>query len=223
MEMPDELRFAGCVSEPLGLIWIKGESSITSVRLRRALSSWPRIHRGPEPPKQVPSVVICCSPERVDAPRLVSEATRIHTLFPTAAVLVLSPCLDVGLARAALRAGARGFLHTGMLPEHITRALSVASKGEIVLPRELLEAVVEEERGPDLSDLRPRQREILEVAAEGLSNAQIARRLFLSESTVKQHLTAAYKTLGVKNRRQALVLIRRSGFFRTTGYLTRSA
>ncbi len=53
---------------------------------------------------------------------------------------------------------------------------------------------------------------ILEMVAEGLSNAQIAKRLYLSESTIKQHLRAAYKTLGVKKRNQAarLMMLRRS-------------
>ncbi len=51
--------------------------------------------------------------------------------------------------------------------------------------------------------LSARQREILELVAEDLSNAQIARRLFITESTVKQHLHKAYKILGVRNRRAA--------------------
>jgi DNA-binding CsgD family transcriptional regulator len=55
--------------------------------------------------------------------------------------------------------------------------------------------------------LSPRQREILELVAEGLPNAQIARRLFITESTVKQHLHKAYKILGVRNRREAAKFI----------------
>jgi DNA-binding NarL/FixJ family response regulator len=52
--------------------------------------------------------------------------------------------------------------------------------------------------------------EILEMVAEGLSNAQISKRLYVSESTVKQHLRLAYKALGVKNRNQAARLVLRS-------------
>jgi DNA-binding NarL/FixJ family response regulator len=55
-----------------------------------------------------------------------------------------------------------------------------------------------------------RQREILEHLSEGLTNAQIAKRLFLTESTVKQHLRQAYKALGVSNRTEAARLIRNS-------------
>jgi DNA-binding NarL/FixJ family response regulator len=68
-----------------------------------------------------------------------------------------------------------------------------------VLPRELLKQLVAEmvaeERPPDLSGLGSRKREDLELVAKRLSNAQIAKRLYLSESTVKQHLRIAYRAL----------------------------
>jgi DNA-binding NarL/FixJ family response regulator len=56
--------------------------------------------------------------------------------------------------------------------------------------------------------LSTRQWETLELAAEGLPNAQIARRLFITESTVKQHLRKAYSTLGIRSRREAARLFR---------------
>jgi DNA-binding CsgD family transcriptional regulator len=64
---------------------------------------------------------------------------------------------------------------------------------------------VDEESGPDSRThlLSARQQEILELVAKELSNAQIAQRLFVTESTVKQHLYKAYKILGVRNRREA--------------------
>jgi DNA-binding NarL/FixJ family response regulator len=74
----------------------------------------------------------------------------------------------------------------------------------------LVSEMAAKEREPDLSGLSPRKVEILEMVAEGLSNAQIAKRLYLSESTVKQHLRSAYKALGVKNRNQAARLVRNS-------------
>jgi DNA-binding NarL/FixJ family response regulator len=61
----------------------------------------------------------------------------------------------------------------------------------------------------DLDTLSVRQREILGYVVEGLSNAEIARRLYLSESTIKQHLRAAYKLVGVSNRTEAANLFRR--------------
>jgi DNA-binding NarL/FixJ family response regulator len=80
-----------------------------------------------------------------------------------------------------------------------------------VVPRDLLKELLVDEPPVDLSStLRPRKREILELVAKGLSNAEIARRLYLSESTIKQHLRGAYKALGVKNRTEAARVFRRS-------------
>jgi DNA-binding NarL/FixJ family response regulator len=124
---------------------------------------------------------------------------------------VLGSSVNLPLARRALRAGARGFLHATMSPEQVGRALSVALKGEVVVPRELLRELLVEEPSVDLSSvLGPRKREILELVTKGLSNAEVARRLYLSESTVKQHLRGAYKALGVKNRTEAARVFRRS-------------
>jgi DNA-binding NarL/FixJ family response regulator len=60
----------------------------------------------------------------------------------------------------------------------------------------------------DLTVLTSRQREIMGLVGEGLSNAQIAQRLFVTESTIKQHLRTAYKALNVRNRVQAARLLR---------------
>ena len=124
---------------------------------------------------------------------------------------MLCPRPDPEVARTALRSGARGFVHAGMPPEQLARAIEVASRGETVVPRGLLDLLIASEAPAALLDgLTARQREILGLVSEGLSNAQIAGRLFLSESTVKQHLSAAYKTLRVKNRAQAARVFRRS-------------
>ncbi len=104
-----------------------------------------------------------------------------------------------------------GLLGAGMRPEQVLRAVRAALRGETVLPRALLAEWVDEHRPPDLKVLlSARQREILGLLAEGATNAQIAGRLFLSESTVKQHLRAAYKALNVSNRTEAAKLIRDS-------------
>ncbi len=123
-------------------------------------------------------------------------------------IMVFGLHLDLALARSALKSGARGFIHAGMAPGQIVRALEVASEGEIVAPRQLLEYMIATEEFADLDILSARQREILDLVSEGLTNAQIAKRLFLTESTVKQHLRSAYKVLGVSNRTEAVRLIR---------------
>lgn len=196
------------------LMWIKSSaSSVLSIGLERALKKrGTRIHRGPEPPLSDPSVVVY-SPAGKDE-NVASEVQELKELAPEAAIVVFGTSADLSLARAAVQAGASGFLHVGMPPEQITRALKKAHNGEEVLPRELLGGLVAEmvakEQGPDLSGLGARKVEILEMVAEGFSNSQIAKELYLSESTIKQHLRKAYKALGVKNRNQAARLMRRS-------------
>jgi DNA-binding NarL/FixJ family response regulator len=194
------------------LIWVKGNASIASVGLATTLKAEFRVHRGALPPAaETPSAVVCCLEGTEDDEDVASLVRTIKAAAPEAAVLVLSPSLELPHIGAAVSAGARGFLHPGVPPAQLARALSVVLRGEMALPRELLETAVKwlnkRREGADLSVLSERKLEILELVAEGLSNAQIARRLFVSESTVKQHLRAAYKALGAKNRREASSIV----------------
>ncbi len=137
------------------------------------------------------------------------EVTALQGLVPDASIVVLGLSSgDLPLAHAALRAGARGFLHLEMQPSQIARALRLACQGEVVFPRNMVTHLIGEETPPELPALTARQREILELVGEGLTNAQIARRLFLAECTVKQHLRGAYKVLDVGSRVQAVALLR---------------
>lgn len=155
-----------------------------------------------------PSVIVVHADEIEDVCDGLERAEQRNPEIP---VVVFSIHISYPLAQAALRRGARGFIHAGMQPAQIVRALKVAAQGEIAVPRELVESLVKGEEGsPDLDALTPRQREILELVADGLSNAQIGKHLFLSESTIKQHLRSAYKILSVKNRTEAARLIRGS-------------
>ena len=200
----------------LGAVWIKGNtSSLVSVGLEITLKkSRMRVHRGPETPQDAAPSVIVYSLDDGGEEHLTSGVGRLKELAPGAAVVVFAASANLSLARAAVLAGADGFLHSGMPPEQIVRALHKAQEGEEVLPREVLTGLVKEmmakEREPDLYSLGSRKVEILEMVAEGLSNAQIAKRLYLSESTIKGHLKSAYKALGVKNRNQAARLVRRN-------------
>jgi DNA-binding NarL/FixJ family response regulator len=151
--------------------------------------------------------VILCPSVGEDISQAVKDV-RAHPPDPLLVVFGLYP--DLAFAQAALKSGARGFIHSEMAPEQIVRALKVVLQGKLVAPRDLLEYMIMDEQPPDLSGLSVRQREILELLSEGLTNAQIAKRLFLTESTVKQHLRSAYKALGVSNRTEAARLIRNS-------------
>jgi DNA-binding NarL/FixJ family response regulator len=163
---------------------------------------------GTGPPGEVPSSVILYASGYED----LSESSERHREVSQdkPPILVFGPHLDLPLARDALRTGASGFVHARMMPNQLLRAVAVATKGELVAPRELHKYVLSEEEPANLGHLSARQREILGYVVEGLSNAEIARRLFLTESTIKQHLRAAYKLLGVNNRTEAANLFRRS-------------
>jgi DNA-binding NarL/FixJ family response regulator len=191
----------------LGLVWIDCFRSIVSAGLVRALEKRARVHQGLKPPGVATSCIVIFA----NSPEGLSERLEFYReLSPDAPpVVVFSPQLDLPLAYDALQAGASGFVHAEMMPDQLVRALEVASKGELVAPRELLRYMLTKEQSGDLAALSGRQREILGYVVEGLSNAEIGRRLYLSESTIKQHLRSAYKLLGVSNRTEAANLFRR--------------
>jgi len=194
---------------PLGLVWVDCPRSVVSAGLVRALEKRATVHQGLKPPRDVPSCIILCANSREG---LSERLVFYKDLSPDAPpVVVFSPQLDLPLARDALRAGASGFVHAEMMPDQLVRALAVATRGDLVAPRELLRYVLTKDHPGDLDTLSVRQREILGYVVEGLSNAEIGRRLYLSESTIKQHLRAAYKLLGVSNRTEAANLFRRRG------------
>jgi DNA-binding NarL/FixJ family response regulator len=190
----------------LGLVWVDCPRSVVSAGLVRALENRATVHQGLKPPRDVPSCIILCANNN----KGVSERVEFYQeLSPDAPpVVVFGPQLDLPLARDSLQAGASGFVHAEMMPDQLVRALAVAARGELVAPRELLRYVLSEDMPSNLGALSARQREILGYVVEGLSNAEIGRRLYLSESTIKQHLRAAYKLLGVSNRTEAANLFR---------------
>jgi DNA-binding NarL/FixJ family response regulator len=193
---------------PQSTIWLDcAPPSVVIVGLKRTLEQRARVRVGQGDPGNGPSSIIVCAK---DAKYATERVRHLKARDPEASVLIFAPQVDLPLARAALRAGANGYIHAGMRPEHISRAVEVAARGELVVPRKLLEFMLTSEEPADLQMLSARQREVLGLVVEGLSNAEIGKRLYLSESTIKQHLRAAYKLLGVKNRNEAAKLIRDS-------------
>src|SRR5829696_4338476 len=104
----------------------------------------------------------------------------IRELYPGVPLLVLGSRLDLALACAALKNGADGFVHAQMHPAQVLRAVEVVQKGELAAPRQLLRYFLSQNENPKIGELSARQREILEMVVEGLSNAEIAARLYLS-------------------------------------------
>jgi DNA-binding NarL/FixJ family response regulator len=119
----------------------------------------------------------------------------------------------------ALRAGASGFVLKEAPPEEILEAVHVVARGDALIAPAVTRAVIEElGRRPVRSDLQakleeltPRERQVLELLASGLSNAEIAQQLFVGEGTVKTHVAHMLAKLDVRDRVQAVVFAFESG------------
>ncbi|MPV37993.1 response regulator transcription factor [Georgenia subflava] len=136
--------------------------------------------------------------------------------FPEVAVLVLSMHADDDAVLGALRAGARGYLLKGADRDEIARAvLTVAGGGTVYGPevgRRLSELLAL--RGPAVRpfpDLTPREEQVLSLVATGLGNHEIARRLGLSEKTVRNNVAATLAKLQVRDRAAAVARARDAG------------
>jgi DNA-binding NarL/FixJ family response regulator len=142
----------------------------------------------------------------LEMPRLDGiEATRqIKAGHPDIAVVILTSFSDRERILRALDAGAAGYLLKDVEPDELARAIHAAAGGDVPLDpiaaRALLSARTTVSPGDALSE---REREVLSMVAEGLPNKLIARRLSLSEKTVKAHLTNIFRQIGVTDRTQA--------------------
>ncbi len=190
----------------LGVVWIYCPYPVVAAGLGSVFEEIAGVHLGSSAPDD--GVVPSCAIFDTDGAEGLSEGIRrIREVGAGIPILIFSLRMDLPLARAALRLGAQGFIHAGMELDQVARAAEVAAGGEIVVPRKLLEYLIANEEPADLDALTPRQREILGLVTKGYSNARIAKDLFLSESTVKQHLRATYKILGVSDRKEAARLV----------------
>jgi DNA-binding NarL/FixJ family response regulator len=195
--------------KPLRLVWVVSSSySITAAGLKQVLEGKAEVHIGGESCAGSPSCVVLYAGGGMEESCL-DAIGGIRALYPGVPLLVFGSQLDLALAWATLKNGADGFVHAQMDPAQVLRAVEVVHKGELAAPRQLLRwHLLSQNENPKIGDLSVRQREILELVVEGLSNTEIAGRLYLSESTIKQHLRAVYKELGVHNRTEAAKTMR---------------
>ena len=149
------------------------------------------------------------------------EATRrIVSSGGTTRIVVLTTYDADDSVFAALRAGASGFLLKDAAPADLVEAVRVVAAGDALLApsvtRRLLDRMVAPGVGQpaELRDLTDREREVLRLVAGALSNAEIAGRLSLSETTVKTHVSAVLRKLGLRDRVQAVVLAYEVGLVR---------
>jgi DNA-binding NarL/FixJ family response regulator len=146
------------------------------------------------------------------------EATRrIHAVAPDLPIVVLTMHGETSQRREALNAGAAGFLTKDVSMQDVVRTVSQAATRDVSLSRELAATILSELRAPDTrgrSPLTPREEEVLQHIADGLSTSETAERLFISTKTVKNHLASIYEKLDARDRTQAVLAAVRIGIIR---------
>ncbi len=159
------------------------------------------------------------------------EATRriVHAR-PTTRVLMLTTFGLDGYVYDALRVGASGFMLKDAPPEEIVAAVRIVANGEALLAPAITRAVIEEfarrppseppsprPQPPALEELTPREREVLELLARGLSNPEICERLVVSEATTKTHVARILQKLALRDRIQAVIYAYENGLIQPGG------
>ncbi len=147
------------------------------------------------------------------------EATRrIRSAMPDVGVVVLTMFEDDDSVFSAMRAGARGYVLKGADPSEILKVVRAVAGGEAHFGPEIARRLVDFFSTPKgaspeeaLPELTARERDILDLMAQGHSNAKIASRLFVSPNTVRNHITHIFAKLQVADRAQAIVRAREAG------------
>jgi DNA-binding NarL/FixJ family response regulator len=151
------------------------------------------------------------------------QATRrILAADDTARILILTTFDLDEYVYDALRAGASGFVLKDDSPEQLIAAIRTVAAGDALLSPTITRRVIQKfARMPrpappkELDDLSEREREVFRLIARGLSNAEIAQELYISDTTVKTHITHILQKLNLRDRVQAVVLAYQTGVFET--------
>lgn len=139
------------------------------------------------------------------------EATRrIAASAPATAVLILTVSEDRDDLLEALKAGARGYVLKGVPADGLVHAVRAVTNGEVyvtpTLANSILHEMTTEHTVDPIDELTPRERDILELLAEGRTNRQIGEQLYLAEKTVKHYMTNVLQKLHVRSRLEAALL-----------------
>jgi DNA-binding NarL/FixJ family response regulator len=142
---------------------------------------------------------------------------RVHADAPTVRIVVLTSFAEDEDIFGAVSAGAAGYVMKDIAPDVLVGTIRGVAEGQTVLDPVIAQRVIERGRGrvgPDAEALSPREMDVLGLMAEGLTNRQIATRLWISEATVKSHVSHILAKLGRTDRTQAIVFAMRSGLVR---------
>ncbi|MGC0362158.1 DNA-binding NarL/FixJ family response regulator [Rhodococcus sp. 27YEA15] len=146
------------------------------------------------------------------------DATRELMTMPKAPKVIAMTAFDVDdMVVRAVEAGAHSFLSKSEAPQAFQQAVRVVAADHALFSRESIRAIVAATPRPPVRDQAPlavlteREREVLELLATGLGNADIAAQLYLGETTVKTHVSSTFAKLGVSNRVSASLVAYRCG------------
>jgi DNA-binding NarL/FixJ family response regulator len=147
---------------------------------------------------------------------------QIRSMAPKTRIIVLTSVRDTEVHMRAVRLGAMGLVLKQQAEQFLLAAIEKVHAGEVWLSgtlignvfNEILDQGIEEEADPDaqkIETLTPREREVIALLSEGLRNKQIAERLFISEVTVRHHLSSVFGKLGVTSRFELIMYCHRRG------------
>ena len=145
----------------------------------------------------------------------------IRQKSPKTKALMLTAALDEAMIFKSLKAGAKGYLSKDSSVSDLTKAIKAVHQGELWIERKLMSRFFDQEaiadskggnpHGRTKEGLTPREREVLHFLATGCTNKEIAQDLFISEKTVKTHLSSIFRKLKVTRRLQAILCAIREG------------
>jgi DNA-binding NarL/FixJ family response regulator len=138
----------------------------------------------------------------------IGATEQITAAHPDTRIIVLTSFSDDRRIVAALRAGAAGYLLKHVGPDELLTAIRAAAAGDAPLDPKAGRVLLQQRSLRPAHDLSGREEEVLRLVASGLANKQIARKLAISERTVKAHLTNIFQRLGVADRTQAALWAR---------------
>jgi two-component system, NarL family, response regulator LiaR len=142
----------------------------------------------------------------------ISATEKIRAELPEVEVIALTSVLEGSSVTGAIRAGAIGYLLKDTDSEELSRAIKAAAEGRVHLAPEAAARLMREVRTPESPEaLTGRETEVLRLLARGKANKQIASSLYVSEKTVKAHVSSILMKLGVQSRTQAALYAVRTG------------
>jgi DNA-binding NarL/FixJ family response regulator len=141
---------------------------------------------------------------------------EVPKLATRAKVIVVTASERVEDALAAVRAGASGVVFKRFAVQTLIDAVRAVAEGQVWMPPNLQATMANALREPVRDPLTPREREIVELVAHGLRNAEVAKRLTITEDTVKSHLNNVFQKLNVRDRVQLTLYALRHGIIRAS-------